>query len=182
MNYKDLMSAKELFNSLARLCDTVEECGLWDKPDGTTITLREIFQSDVADFIMYLSASDGSLSADEVQAYRVITGFGGDNAQTMLEYIKDNRIYSMDFESEPPLTMKILSEAERRAVLNGAELSQSVLRNMATFYEILGKIIISIDGGIAYNEKRDFNIILDTIRGFADDHDIVGGKWALLGE
>jgi MoaA/NifB/PqqE/SkfB family radical SAM enzyme len=46
----------------------------------------------------------------------------------------------------------------------------------------LNRIIVSIDGGITYSEKRDFNIIMDTIKGFAADHDITGNRWSLLGD
>lgn len=180
MNYQDLQQAKEYFESIADLCDTIDEKDLWEKPSHLTITLREIFQHDVADFIMYLSASDGRLSAEEIQAYRFITGFGGDNLDTIKKHIKENNIYSMDFESEPPLIMKLISKAERNAIMYGAKLDSSLLKLIAAFYGIVGQIIISIDGGITYNEKRDFNIIMDTINGFAADHDIAGNYWSLL--
>jgi hypothetical protein len=76
MNYQDLLKAKEYFENIANICDTIDKGNWWEKPDGIDITLREIFEHDVANFIMYLSASDGRLSVEEVQAYRVITGFG----------------------------------------------------------------------------------------------------------
>ena len=180
MNYQDLLQAKEYFDNIANLCDTIDEHDLWEKPSHMTITLREIFQHDVANFIMYLSAADGRLSAEEVQAYRVITGYGGDNVDTIKKHIEENNIYSMDFESEPPLIMKLLSKAERNAVMCGASFESSVLKLVARFYGLIGQIIISIDGGITYNEKRDYNIIMDTINGFAADHDITGNRWSLL--
>jgi hypothetical protein len=125
---------------------------------------------------MYLSASDGRLSAEEIQAYRFITGFDGDNLDTIKRHIEENNIYSMDFESEPPLIMKLISEAERNAIMYGAKLDSSLLDVIAAFYEAVGEFIISIDGGITYNEKRDFNIIMGTIQGFASDHDIAGNR------
>ena len=182
MNYQDLMSAKECFEKLASFCDTVDDGGWWDKPDDCEITLREILEHDVANFIMYLSASDGHLSQEEVQAYRVITGFGGDDTDSIIKYIKEQHIYSMDFESEPPLIMRLLSRAERNAVMCGVELHKSVLNMVAVLYRLIGTIIISIDGGISYTEKRDFNIIMDTIDGYAKDHEITGNSWSLLGE
>ena len=182
MNYQDLLKAKEYFESIATICDKIDKGNWWEKPDGCEITLREIFALDIANFIMYLSASDGRLSAEEVQAYRTITGFGGDNVETIKQHIKENNIYSMDFESEPPMIMKLLSKAERNAILCGANFESSILQMMASFYGVIGQIIISIDGGITYNEKRDLNIIMDTIKGFAADHDILGNSWALLND
>ena len=182
MNYNDLLSARKHFDTIAELCDTIERGNWWDKPESCSITLREIFQHDVANFIMYLSASDGRLSAEEVQAYRVITGFGGDNFDTIKRHIEEDNIYSMDFESEPPTIMKLLSKAERKAILFGVNFESSILKSIAVFYEMVGEIIISIDGGISYKEKRDFSIIMDTINGFAADHDIIGNRWSLFGD
>jgi len=182
MNYQDLMTAKEYFNKIEKLCDTIDEKNWWERPSGSNITLRQVFEYDVASFIMYLSASDGRLSSEEVQAYRVITGFGGDNVETIKKHIEENHIYSMDFESEPPLIMKLLSKAERNAIMCGAKFESSILKLMVSFYELVGQIIVTIDGGITYNEKRDFNIIMGTIKGFAEDHDIIGNRWSLLND
>ena len=180
MNYQDLEKAKGYFDKIAQLCDTIDEKDLWDKPNGCDITLRGILQSDIAEFIMYLSASDGTLSFEEVQAYRVITGFGGDTIDSIKAHIKDNNIYSMDFESEPPLIMKLLSKAERNALMYGLKLETSILEFMVSLYKIIGKIIISIDGGITYSEKRDLNIIMRTIEDYAKEHSINGSNWSLL--
>ena len=78
--------------------------------------------------------------------------------------------------------MKMLSRAERNAMLFGADFETSILQTMVAFYGMIGQIIISIDGGITYNEKRDLNIIMDTSKGFAADHDITGNKWSLLND
>ena len=80
-------------------------------------------------------------------------------------------IYSADFESTPPLIMKILSVAEKNALMWGVDLGQSLLNHMVTLYEIIGKVVISIDGGITYGEKRDFNIFMHTILEYAADQD-----------
>ena len=182
MNYQDLLEAKKYFDNIAELCDTLDAGNWWEKPDDCDLTLRQILECDIANFIMYLSASDGVLSAEEVQAYRVITGFGGDNVETIKKHIQENNIYSMDFESEPPLIMKLLSTAERNAILCGLKLESSILQGMVAFYGIIGQIIVSIDGGITYNEKRDLNIIMDTIKGFAADHDVLGNRWSLFND
>ena len=182
MNYQDVKKAREYIEAVADICDTVERKGLWEKPEGCELPLRDVFQMDIAKFIMYLSASDGTLSFEELQAYREITGFGGDTIDTIKEFIKENNIYSMDFESEPPLIMKILCTAERYARMLGASFDESILKTIALLYKVIGRIIVSIDGGITYNEKRDLNIILSTIEGYADEHNIQGDRWSLLGD
>lgn len=180
MNYQDIVKAREFYEKVAELCDVIDERGLWDKPAGSDVTLRDILQHDVANFIMYLSAADGRLSMEEVQAYRAITGFGGDNFESIKRNIEKNKIYSMDFESEPPLIMKLISQAERKAVMYGVRFESSALQPLAAMYRLIGAVIISIDGGISYTEKRDFGIIMNTIDGYARDHDIVGDAWSLF--
>jgi hypothetical protein len=182
MNYQDVQKAREYYDIIANICETIDEKDLCEKPKGCTITLKDILQSDVAQFIMYLTASDGHISFEEVQAYKAITGYGGDTIDSIKDYIKENNIYSMDFESEPPLIMKILSKAERNAIMYGAKFEESILNIVVSLFEMIGQIIISIDGGITYNEKRDYNIILSTIRGYAQEHSIVGDRWSLLGD
>ena len=170
----------ELFSKVASLCDTIEEAGLWKKPLDITISLRDVLKTDIGSFILYLSASDGHLSNEEVQAFRIITGFGGDDTDSLRQAIKKNNIYSMEFESEPPLILKLLSQAEREAMWRGVDLDSSVLRPVAFLFKLVGRIIVSIDGGITYSEKRDLNIISGTIDAFVEEHDIVGNSYSLF--
>lgn len=170
MNYQNLKRVKEFYDSIANLCDTLDKGNWWEKPIDTTISLREILQRDIAQFIMYLSAADGAISYEELQVYKTITGFGGDTIQSIRNYIQENNIYSTDFESEPPLIMKLFNIAERNAIMCGANFEQSILDSVVDLYELIGKILISIDGGITYSEKRDFNIFMNTIKEYAADH------------
>ena len=171
MNYQDLRDAKKLFDAIVGLCDTIDEKDLWERPDGFEVSLSDILRRDIANFIMYLSASDGTISYEELQIYKIITGFGGDTIQSLRDHIKEANIYSADFESTPPLIMKILCVAEKNALMWGVDLGQSLLNHMVTLYEIIGKVVISIDGGITYGEKRDFNIFMHTILEYAADQD-----------
>ena len=180
MNYQDCLEARKCFDRIAEFCDTVDDSGLLKVLEGKDIKLRDVLRLDVADFIMYLSASDGYLSREEVEAYRTITGYGGDDVSSITEHIKENHIYSMDFESEPPLIMKLLSEAERKAIYRGAPIKTSVLKAVVLLFELIADIIVSIDGGITYTEKRDREIIMSTIKGYAQDHDISGNNQSLL--
>lgn len=170
MNYQNLRIAKEFYESIASLCDTLDKGNWWEKPEDSDISLREILQRDVAQFIMYLSAADGTISYEELQIYKMITGFGGDTIQSIKNYIQENNIYSTSFESEPPLIMKLLNIAERNAVMFGANFEHSILESVVDLYEIIGKAVISVDGGITYGEKRDFNIFMRTITEYAADH------------
>ena len=163
------------------MCDIIDEKKLWNKPENCNIALKELLNVNIAEYIMYLSASDGRISFEELQAYKAITGYGGETINSFKKYIEENNIYSMDFESNPPLIMTILSQSERNAIMCGAQIEESILKIVVTLYKIIGEIIISIDGGITYSEKRDLKIILRTMEEYAEEHSIVGNKWSLLG-
>ena len=92
MNYQDVKKAHDNYEQIADLCDTIDKAGLWDKPKEVELTLRDVLQRDVAQFIMYLSASDGHLNEEEVQAYRAITGFGGDDMSSIKHHIEQENI------------------------------------------------------------------------------------------
>ncbi len=169
MNYQDIATAKELFDSLSELCDTMEDAGLWEKTPDITIRLRAVLQSNLAEFMLYLSASDGHLSSQEVEVYQAITGFEGDSTDSLVRYIRDHNIYSEDFESKPPLIMRLMSECERNAVARGIAVKSSVLQSLAFLFKLVGNIIISLDG-ITPTEKRDFDIIMGTVNRFVSTY------------
>ena len=75
----DVMQVRQYFDKIADICDSIDEKGWWNKPDTVKLALRDILKNDIEDFIMYLSASDGTVSNEEIEAYRAITGSTSDN-------------------------------------------------------------------------------------------------------
>ena len=169
MDYEHLKAAKQLYDVIANLCDTIDEKELVSF--GGSIKLKEVLQVDIAEFIMYLTASDGRVSIAEVETYRYITGFGGETIESVKNFIEENGIYSYDFESEPPLILKLFLKAENNAILRGLRPQEySLLDGLEALYEAIGKVVISSDGGISYNERRDYNIYLKTIHDFIEEN------------
>ena len=79
MNNQDILHARQYFDRIANTCDYIDKKNWWNKPDNINLTLRDILQNDIEDFIMYLSASDGTVSHEEINAYKAITGSAEDN-------------------------------------------------------------------------------------------------------
>ena len=67
----------------------------------------------------------------------------------------------------------LFRSAERNAIMCGADFEHSILESLVDLFEIIGKVLISIDGGITYSEKRDYNIIMRTITEYAADHNLL---------
>ena len=147
MNYTELQLAKSEFDSMCRLFNTLEKKGLIKSPV-PTMKLQDVLRLDVAEYMMYLSASDGWIDPDDVEVYQAVTGFD-DNEEDMLKTIKDNKIYSTAFESTVPESLKVAIEAEkvlRQATGEPSEVSLPEL--FVNMFERVGLCLIEGDGHI----------------------------------
>lgn len=164
MDFQYIMTAKKNFDSLLTLCEVIDNNGLWDKR-GQDLSLINIFRGDIARFMLYLSASDGNLSPEEAQAFRTITGFT-DSVDALIQLIRDHNLYSTAFESTVPMSVKIVTEAERNLLAMGAKLhpDTTVQALFIDFFESVGGIMLGSDDGVTENEQRDLGIYMNTLR------------------
>lgn len=165
MNYRDLQIVKKDFDGLCAVFDKLEEIGALDR-FSEDISCRDVLRFDVARFLMYLSAADGRIDENEVTVYQVVTGYG-DNASEIIDTIKNQQIYSTTFESTVPISLKKAIEAQYK-LLRVMEQTQEVTlpELFVDMFERIGTLLIEADGGITYTERRDFNIYMDTLRGY----------------
>ncbi|MBQ9745981.1 MAG: hypothetical protein IJW21_04090 [Clostridia bacterium] len=173
MNDKDILHVRQYFDKIADICDTIDARGWWNKPDNVTLTLRDILQNDIENFIMYLSVSDGSVSASEIDAFKSITGSTGEN---FTEANKQN-LAALDLSSEPPLIFKLLSRAEINAMARGARFESSVLGNVMALYRVIGHFVMSADGSVSSDETRNFDVIMQTIADYIEEHDTIAKNY-----
>lgn len=174
-NYADplkeqLLHAKELLGTISEKCDAFEAAGAWNTSILQANHLKDILRADIASFIMYLSISDGSISQDEVTAYKFITDFVSDDAASMMEYIKKNNILSVKYETEAPYSMQKLYEAEMKYIEIGGKEYRSVVKDTALLFEMVGSIVIYMDSDVTRSEKSNFDIIMGTIKSYANQH------------
>ena len=172
MNDKNMLHAREYFDKIADTCDVIDARGWWNKPDNVDLTLRDILQNDIEDFIIYLSSSDGTVSDEEIDAYKAITGSTDDHFHT-----RKSTAASPDFRFEPPFIFKVLSRAEINAIARGARFESSVLGNVMALYRVIGHTIMSADGNVSDREKKDFDMIMDTIADYIENHDTVAKSY-----
>lgn len=165
MNYQMLKHAKEHFEGICGIYDKLEEVGAIER-FSDSLSWRDVLRLDVAQYLMYLSASDGKIDENEVTVYQVVTGFG-DNASKIVDAIKRNKIYSTTFESTVPLSLKTAVEAEYKLLrVTGESRDVTLPELVVDLFESIGTLLIQADGGVTYNERRDFNIYMDTLRGY----------------
>jgi len=174
MNDRNILQVRQYFDRIADICDTIDAKGWWNKPENVNLTLRDILQNDIEDFIIYLSASDGTVSEEEIEAYKAITGSTGENFSTTAK----RNPAAPDFRSEPPFIFKVLSRAEINAMARGARFESSVLGNVMALYRVIGHTIMAADGNVSTKEKNDFDIVMQTIADYIEEHDTIAKNYS----
>lgn len=168
MNYEELKYAKMDFEEMCKIFDLLEEKGLIDNPS-ESLKLRDVFQYDIARFLLYLSASDGKIDANEVTVYQIVTGYS-DDAKKIVKYLKENNIYSTEFESTVPISLKMAIDAEYKMLQITGKTRDKTLPELVTgVFERIGRTLIQADGGVSYTERRDYDIYMNTLRGYMQE-------------
>lgn len=164
INENDTKYVKNFYGKLCDLCDILDEKEIWNTPDYPAFSLREVFRHDLAEFMMYLSSSDGYITEEEAAFFTAVTGYNGDLGK-LAAYVENNGIYSAKFESETPLIIRIVSECERNMGKNSifCNVNKSLSELFSEFFSMVGKVLISVDKEVACPETEDLNIYRITI-------------------
>ena len=147
--------AKVAMKQLYGLLDIVEE--IQGVPDGIPMSLKQLFKYDLHRYLMYLSASDGRIKAEERDYMNEL--FDADmSIQDYVNFINESDTYSIDFENDVPMSMKIMALFDAKCDALGKRIGDN-LPNMVPlildFYKKVGLEFIACDGNIAEQEKKD---------------------------
>ncbi len=126
----------------------------------------------MAEFAMYLSASDGTIKWEEA---RMISQYFDLHLtqDEIADFIREHNIYSTEFESTPPFILKTLVDMDRRLyeagrLSNPDDKSVSEML-LATYAEIAIELIYS-DGDVDEKEVNDADIYLGMMDKYLDEH------------
>lgn len=161
MDLRIIKLAKQEYEDMCNVFDSLEKKGVVSSPSGS-MKLRDVLRMDVANYLMYLSASDGQIDPNEVIVYQMITGMRND-ADEIREFIEENDIYSTSFGSTVPASLKIAADAEYRIFMVTGEtitFPEQVIR----MFEKIGQVIIEADGGVTDSERRDYSTYIETLK------------------
>lgn len=128
--------------------------------------------ANLANYLMYLSSSDGQIKPEEV---RFISDVADAQipAERMAEYIRENNIYSTEFENDVPIALqfavKLDNELYKRGLseqVNNTNLSEVIMQT----FGYAGKALMQSDGDIDDNEKSDFMIYMGMMNKYIKDN------------
>lgn len=155
-------------NELGDMCDSMDEAGQGMKalnPDSST---RNIMKFNLTQFLMYLSASDGKVDAEEAEYIGTCLGIPC-NETEVIQVINENEIYSTKFESEVPLIIKLFTSSDNMLYQNGYKINKWGTQLLYETYGMLGKDFLSCDDCVTETEIRDYIIYMNMLREFIEN-------------
>lgn len=150
----------ELFELSASVCKTTVN-GRKENADKIEETTRE----EAMNFLMYLSASDGSI---EVKEAIFIKDYFGEqlSPEEMCNHIEENDIYSAAFERKAPSILKKIVRADNAIYEKNGDLEESKGERYICVYEALGSEFIACDREVSQCEREDLNTYITNMRSF----------------
>lgn len=116
------------------LNDKFRQCGF----EGTASAALKM---DVFRFLAYLSASDGVIGWNECDYIGEVTDFSI-TPQQLNEFIVNSNTYSEEFETEPPLSLKILVQLDNGIYESGGTLHEDSSSILMQLYATVAKGLI----------------------------------------
>lgn len=154
---------KRHYEAVSNVFEQIEYYGCVDI--NLNMSYRELLRLEIAEYMMYLSASDGVLTSSEVDMFNRITSCNYD-IDGIVDYINEHRIYSERFESTVPISMEIAVQEE----LNGiSEKNLTFPEIVFCLFEDVGRKMMEIDGEVSHSERRDYRIYLNMLDSYLED-------------
>ncbi len=155
---------KKIVEGLYDVAAKVEE----NKSDEEHITasrMKGLAKKEIINFLLYLSASDGSI---EVKEALFIKDYFEEqiSPEEMCEKIEEDNLYSTSFEQKAPLVLKKLVKTDNSIFEKNGELDESYAEKYICLYEALGLEFIACDRDAAQCECDDLNTYIINMRSF----------------
>lgn len=121
-----------------------------------------IAEMEMTQFALYLMASDGVISDDEVEFFECVFDMSV-TAEDLKGLIIRYDIYSTEFEQRPPLCFRLAAYAEVFYKANGVE-DFEVLDSLVDGWLTFGKLLAASDDDVADSEAEDLATYISMLR------------------
>lgn len=128
----------------------------------------DVTKLDLIKFMMYLSASDGEIKWEEANFISDVSGFNL-NSQVIANFIKENNIYSVEFEQTVPVSFDLAIKFDNRLYeLDSINNDVDTPTLYISTYKTIGELFKKTDGDSSYNENNDFKIYINMLEDYAN--------------
>ena len=182
---KDVHMNKVIMDVINKTCDVYDSITF---PKEIVIPndmkLSEVIKGELALFMMYLSASDGTITKSEAgdisEMLEKTIGTAVIPPELISKYMQQNNIYSTEFESRAPSALVLSVFIDNALVRLGqgenAKLSQVVIDT----YKMVGESFINASGAATENELANYNTYIKMMETYRDQN-FTGMEDAVVG-
>lgn len=143
----EIQALKEAVSQMYKVCDQMEEKTNFHETTGiqNDISISDILKANVLYYMAYLAASDGVISWDETQFIGEILDMHVTPSK-LNDLIKENNIYSTEFEEDPPIVLKIFVAMDNALYQNGIKTQTDLGEALLDFYRLITVGLVEANG------------------------------------
>jgi len=164
-------------NNIYRVYDGLDEVGLGISsliPEIEDKESKSLLKTDAIMFMLYLAASDGEVSYRE--SHFIAKYFGVHmSIEDIKETIRENNIYSYEFEKRIPMSVQMMVEADNKIVQAGTSNSTGC-RMIYDFYKLVGQAFLACDNSVGDKETGDLSCYLERIKNYINEKGVTTAK------
>ncbi len=163
-------SLKKYIETVYRIFDELDGVGLGIAsliPEIKDEESKELLRTESIMFMLYLAASDGDVSQREASFIGEYFGVHM-SIDDMRTTIKENNIYSRDFEKRIPLSVQMMVEADNRIVQAGTHDSTGC-QMIYGYYKSVGQAFLACDNSVGDKELGDFACYLERVKQYINE-------------
>ena len=163
-------SAKATFDMICDEMEAEEAQGIIDtSPCGMGV--REIFELDLAQFLMFLMSSDGKLDDNEVKAFELMTG-RSDSKSEIFGKIMENNLDAKEFATTVPLSLQIIVDYELMLRSEDADVMEkmpSLTDAYMTLLGLIGMMLNTADGEVTPDEHQGYMSYMNMVKSYIQE-------------
>ncbi len=158
MNDKANQEIQKLVQSCIETCEAVRS------KYGMEFDVQNILKVDLMRFMMYLSASDGKIAAEEAKTVSDVVGLEHIHPENLADLIKEWNVYTETFERTVPAILRFAVTIDNAIYNDGkkADLAHHIIE----LYKAAGALLIQTDNNIDEREKRDYSIYIQMLESY----------------
>jgi len=156
------LKSKEQVEILCSTCDSLQDVYIVKKyiTDGQSLT--QILQEECICFLMYLSASDGTIAKKEAEFINQLFDKKYSTDEINIRIQQEN-LYSAAFEKLIPVSLQCLVAIDNENA-NANKKVAPISEQFFSFFELLGKEFIACDENVSDSEVEDLTIYLTMLK------------------
>lgn len=139
----------------------------------TDVDFESATKAEIARFLMYLAASDGEIQWSEASCISYLFDLNF-SPQTLATFIRENNIYSTEFENQAPATFKFAVGIDNKLyesnVKEITDADYDLPKALISVYQMAANFFINVDGDEAANELADLKIYLNMMNSYYDEN------------